>query len=102
VENSALTILPCRKCGAYDPVFWEGKGTQADLCCKECGEEENIQVTDILTYEERYSGNADFNHNTLKYPQWVIDKVNEELVKEWNARYTPTPTKTNEPKGEVE
>jgi len=89
---AVVELLPCRKCGQSDFDWWEGQGTQAWLYCKSCNQGEDIQVVDVLEYEERYSedGAHDFIEETLSYPQIVIDKVNIELIKEWNKRFNPT------------
>ena len=79
-------LLPCRKCGASDFDLWNGLGTQAEMYCNQCGEDESIQVSDLFEYEERYSGNFDFNMETLSYPQHAIDRANAALIEEWNTR----------------
>ena len=77
-------LKPCRRCGASDFDWWNGMGTWAHITCGQCGEEEGVQCCDLLTYEERPDVN--FDMITLTYPQWLVDRVNTELVKAWNTR----------------
>lgn len=79
-------LLPCRKCGESDYDMWDGKGTQASLYCNGCGQSEEIQVSDLFEYEERYGGNFDFNMETLSYPPHAVERCKLALIKEWNTR----------------
>lgn len=79
-------LLSCRKCGSTDIEMWHGQGTQADLCCNECGQSEDVQVSDLLEYEERYAPGNEFNMETLSYPPSIVDKAKRYLIEEWNKR----------------
>lgn len=90
-ENASVELLPCRKCGSTNISLWDGLGTQAEMSCEECGEEEGIQVTDILSYEERFAPGNEFSMEKLSYPQSIVEKAKKELVKEWNTRAPAKP-----------
>lgn len=79
-------LLPCRKCGSTDVDMWHGQGTQADLVCNECGQSEDVQVSDLLEYEERYAPGNEFSMKTLSYPLHVVEKTKQHLIEEWNKR----------------
>lgn len=80
-------LKPCRKCGELDYEFWDGYGTQAYLLCINCGSSEDIQVSDLYTIEERVAGVCDFEPApSYMNKKEVIEKVNAELIKEWNTR----------------
>lgn len=81
-----MEILPCRKCGSNDVDEWDGRGTQAEMLCKECGSEEGVQVSDILEQAERFAPENSFDMNSLRYPENIIAKAKAELVREWNRR----------------
>ncbi len=78
-------LKPCRKCGELDYEFLEGKGTQADLVCNNCGMEETVQVCDVFDYGDprRHAPFIDKEYNNSKE---IIDAVNEFLIREWNTR----------------
>jgi DNA-binding transcriptional MerR regulator len=81
----------CPFCGTDDLELWHGLGTQADICCNDCGRGYiEIQVSDYFTYEERFGGDFDFDMETAKYSEKGVKRGMEELVKAWNTRH---PTK---------
>jgi hypothetical protein len=83
-------LLPCPFCGCTDIKMWNGKGTQAELYCNECGCNRGVQVSDLLSHEERYKDENSFNMKTLRFPQHVVEKAIQHLVKEWNTRKCPS------------
>lgn len=100
LNTEPMKPLPCRKCGSGDIDHWDGKGTQAEMNCNECGSGESVQVSDLLTYKERYfnrtceiylGGTSDFNYKTLTYPEWVVQRAKNELIKKWNTRHDSSP-----------
>jgi hypothetical protein len=64
--------------------MWDGMGTQADLSCDKCGQEEGIQVSDLFDYDDprRHS----FDMAKLSYPADVVILAKIELINEWNKR----------------
>lgn len=83
LDKESEGLLPCRKCGNLDYDFWDGKGTQAYLNCKSCGQEEGIQVTDLYDSVNDWPR---FNQRTISYPAYAVEKANQALIDEWNAR----------------
>lgn len=79
------SILPCRKCGSIDYNFWDGRGTQADLVCKKCGNEESMQVYDRFEYGDERK-HSPLDPVTLMNRTDIIEAINVTLVKRWNER----------------
>lgn len=45
-ERNGNDLLPCQ-CRSTGFTFWDGKGTQAELCCDGCGNSIEVQVCDL-------------------------------------------------------
>ena len=74
-------VLPCPFCQAIPP-FPSEEGTSYDLECN-CGKANVcIQISDLMTNEER-SGASFKNY---RYPQQFIDRAKEHAIQEWNTR----------------
>jgi len=83
-------LLPCRKCGSTDIGMWDGRGTQAEMSCNDCGESDGLQVSDLLDYDVRYAPGNEFSMETLSYPPNIVELARDALIKEWNTRH-PAP-----------
>ena len=78
-------LKPCRKCGSSDLAMWDGRGTQAELSCNECGQSEGVQVCDLFLTGVAAELDAQF-----RYPIRFINLAKDELIAQWNIR-TPDP-----------
>lgn len=80
-----IEIETCRKCGELDYEMWDGNGTWAELYCNNCGNSENLQATDLLSSEEFNSGKYNLDDDA-RYPDDLVERAQQELIKEWNIR----------------
>lgn len=77
-------LLPC----PFDsnPAEYEHYGTCAKLQCTECACGPDIQISDLMTIEERQAMTFDINAKNYGYPNDVIERVKAELFSRWNTR----------------
>ncbi len=76
-----VTLKHCPFCGAI-PKLPDGDGTQYDIEC-DCGHASSgVQISDLMTIEERQAD--DFEN--YRYQQVYIDRARQEAIKNWNNR----------------
>ena len=76
-------IKPCPFCGKHPKVYGLNGGTELGLqCCVEV----YYQLSDYLTMNERET----WCNVTNKYPDHIIKKVYDIMIKNWNTRYEST------------
>lgn len=102
---AALTVkdengmMPC-VCGSTEYSLWDGKGTQAEASCENCGNAVSVQVVDLFDPAD----NIDLDMNTLRYPPAAIEKTRVELTRLWNEfqRQSDLIALVQEAAGEIE
>lgn len=76
-------LKPCPFCGEI-PELPDGRGSQYEIYC-ECGHAmSGVQISDLMTIEERMPENLD--PPDYRYSQIYIDRAKEEAIKAWNTR----------------
>jgi len=74
-------LLPCPFCGET-PEYPSGDGTQYELEC-DCGMAMScVQISDLMTIEERMAD--DFTD--YRYGEEYIDRAKKEVTERWNTR----------------
>jgi hypothetical protein len=89
IEDFEEKILPCRKCGSIEYTYddYNGVSSEATLHCNICNNHESVQICDVLQYNERYTGNANWQcDKTSIYGKKALKKVKNYLIEEWNKR----------------
>lgn len=81
-------LLPC-PFDAGQPVY-DHYGTCASLKCPECDCGPDIQISDVMTIEERLAMTFSTDAPNFGYPASIIERLNNELFRRWNTR-TATP-----------
>lgn len=80
-EGQMSSLLPCPFCGCV-PAFPNGDGTQYEIEC-DCGMAHScVQISDLMTMEERCSD--DFSH--YRYGEEYVERAKLEALKNWNVR----------------
>lgn len=77
-------LLPCPFDGNL-PNF-DHYGTSFALTCPVCACGPDIQLSDLMTMEERQAMEFNIHAKDYGYPQEVVHRVADELVKCWNTR----------------
>jgi len=86
-QPDTTTLKPCPFDGTL-PEF-DHYGTFYSLTCPVCACGPDIQISDLMTMDERMAMTFDINAQNYGYPKDVVLRVAEELVTRWNTRYTP-------------
>ena len=74
-------LLPCPFCGET-PAYPDGFGTQYEIEC-ECGMATcSVQISDLMTIEERIAD----NFTDYRYGEKYIERAKNEATKNWNKR----------------
>lgn len=95
-EDCRQALLPCRKCGSTYIEMWDGRGTFAEMNCRDCGNSESLQVTDVLGVNW-YEKDCGFNTETASYSPQTVALARDSLIQEWNTRASaPAPEVTEE------
>ena len=76
-------LLPCPFCGDI-PKLPDGSGTQYEIFC-DCGQASScLQISDLMTIEERLPENL--TPPDYRYSKIYIDRAKDEAIKAWNTR----------------
>ena len=74
-------ILPCPFCGEV-PELPDGMGTQYEMEC-DCGMARScVQISDLMTIEERIAESFD----NYRYGDEYIKRARDFVIKQWNTR----------------
>lgn len=80
-EFKQLVILPCPFCGEM-PELPDGIGTQYDIEC-DCGKSKScVQISDLMTIEER----VEDEFIEYRYGEEYINRAKNFTIEEWNKR----------------
>jgi hypothetical protein len=80
-KSDSTVLLFCPFCGEI-PSFPHGLGTQYDIEC-DCGmASSSVQISDLMTIEERMSD----PFNDYKYKPEYVERAKLEAIKKWNTR----------------
>lgn len=75
-------LKPCPFCGET-PELPDGDGTQYDIEC-DCGmASSSVQISDLMTIEER----TEDQFTDYRYEEKYIERAKNEAVKQWNTRF---------------
>jgi hypothetical protein len=84
-------LKPCPFCGEA-PEYPSGDGTQYELEC-DCGmAHSSVQISDLMTIEERMED----NFTDYRYGAVYIQRAKKEVVEYWNTRAPITREQVNE------
>lgn len=79
-------LKKCPLCGVK-PKLPDCCGTQYELWCDNCGMVvSSIQISDLMTIEERLNSRDLSSENNYKYEQEYIDRAEKEAIQAWNNR----------------
>lgn len=77
-------MIECPFCGEVPPLP-HGDGTQYEIEC-DCGMARScVQISDLMTYEERQSD--DFVN--WRYAEKYVERAKLYCITKWNTRFTP-------------
>lgn len=80
-EKEVDGLKPCPFCGEV-PKLPHGNGTQYEIEC-DCGmARSGVQISDLMTYEERM-GDDFVNY---RYKEEFVERARDEAISNWNAR----------------
>lgn len=78
-------LLPCPFCGEK-PLLPSGDGTQYEIEC-DCGMSRScVQISDLMTIEERVSD--DFEN--YRYREEFVERAKDKAILQWNTRLAIT------------
>ena len=81
-------LKPCPFCGSC-PELPDGRGTQYEIWCNDCGQSvSSIQISDLMTMEERLTVPVLSVENNWTYPQKYVERAKSAAIKAWNTRPT--------------
>lgn len=74
---------PCPFCGET-PTLPDGSGTQYEIEC-DCGmASSSVQISDLMTIEERENG---WIKNQFRYQEQYVLRAQDKAIKQWNTRH---------------
>jgi hypothetical protein len=85
-------LKPCPFCGER-PKLPHGSGTQYEIEC-DCGMAQScVQISDLMTLEERQSG---WDDKEMRYADQYVERAKNEAISTWNRRTLATPSDKQE------
>lgn len=76
-------LLGCPFCGEV-PELPDGNGTQYEIYC-DCGQANScVQISDLLTVEQRNEPDA---FTDIRYKEEYIEVAKQYTIKQWNTRF---------------
>ena len=76
-------LLGCPFCGEV-PELPDGNGTQYELYC-DCGMAcSTVQISDLMTREERNEPNV---FDGLRYKEAYVNRARQVVISQWNTRF---------------
>lgn len=86
-QKHTKKLLPCPFCGSI-PALPNGRGSQYELECSDCGcAIASVQICDLMTIEERMSCDDLIEANNWSYPEQYVERAKMEAIEMWNTRY---------------
>jgi hypothetical protein len=88
-------LKPCPFCGER-PKLPHGSGTQYEIEC-DCGMAQScVQISDLMTLEERQSG---WDDKEMRYADQYVERAKNEAISTWNRRTLAAPSDKQEADG---
>ena len=86
LADKTKELLPCPFCGEI-PSFPHGRGSQYVIECDNCGQASaSVQISDLMTMEERMACDDFSDANNWSYPTQYIERAKIKAIEYWNHR----------------